>query len=179
MQSTLASTPAPEKDRTILVLVQLAGGNDGLNTVAPYQNDNYYKLRPTLSLKKTEVLDLDGRAGLHPSCTAMHEQFKDGKLGVIQNVGYPNPNRSHFRSMEIWETASGSDDVLATGWIGRFLDNACAEVPQSFGAEQAHSTFGLTLGARGGKRDKDAVQLALRGLRLGGPPDPLRVTSDI
>ncbi|EIQ01219.1 hypothetical protein OpiT1DRAFT_05791 [Opitutaceae bacterium TAV1] len=201
VQSTLASTPAPEKDRTILVLVQLAGGNDGLNTVAPYQNDNYYKLRPTLGLKKEEVLDLDGRVGLHPSCTAMHELFKDGKLGVVQNVGYPNPNRSHFRSMEIWETASGSDDVLATGWIGRFLDNACAgmptdvaaanaavaagagarndpeavhisaEVPQSFGAEQAHSTFGLTLGTRGGKRDKDAVQLLEKLITCGGHGD--------
>ncbi|WP_043584560.1 DUF1501 domain-containing protein [Geminisphaera colitermitum] len=194
VQSTLAQTPAPERDRTILVLVQLAGGNDGLNTVVPYQNDNYYKLRPTISLKKDTLLDLDGSVGLHPSCAAMHEMFKDGKLGVIQNVGYPNPNRSHFRSMEIWETASGSDQSLATGWIGRFLDNACAgapapaatavterdpeavhmsaEVPQSFGSQNPHSTFGLSLAGRGGRDNKSSVQLLENLISHSGHDDP-------
>lgn len=183
VQSTLAQTPAPERDRSILVLVQLAGGNDGLNTVVPYQNDNYYKLRPNLALKKDTLLDLDGNVGLHPACLAMHGMFKEGKLGVVQNVGYPNPNRSHFRSMEIWETASGSDQSLSSGWIGRFLDNSCpgapassasttaderdpeavhmsAEVPQSFGGINPHSIFGLSLaGRRGGADNKAAVQL--------------------
>src|SRR4051812_33844710 len=109
VQSTLAATPAPEKDRSILVLVQLAGGNDGLNTLIPFEDADYYRLRPTLGIAKDKVLRLSETAGLHPSCTALQSLFNDGKLGIVQNVGYPNPNRSHFRSTEIWETASSSD----------------------------------------------------------------------
>src|ERR671913_618771 len=129
VQSTLAAAPAPEKDRSILVLVQLAGGNDGLNTVIPFEDADYYRLRPTLGIAKEKVLRLGDTIGLHPSCTAMHALYQSGKLGVVQNVGYPNPNRSHFRSMEIWETASASDEFAATGWVGRFLDNACEGMP--------------------------------------------------
>ena len=159
VQSTLASTPAAEKDRTILVLVQLAGGNDGLNTVVPYEDDHYYRLRPSLGIKKTDVLPLNGTHGLHPACGALHAMLNEGKLGIIQNVGYPNPNRSHFRSTDIWETASESDETLSSGWLGRFLDNACAgtpqtkddpaavhitdEVPLAFLTEKPHPTFGI------------------------------------
>lgn len=167
VQSTLAASPAPEKDRSILVLVQLAGGNDGLNTVVPFEDENYYRLRPTLALPKDKLLRVSDTAGLHPGCTGMHELVQEGKLAVIQNVGYPNPNRSHFRSTEIWETASNSDEFAATGWVGRFLDNACAGmprensdpvavhlatngVPQSFSSTQIHSTFGVA--ATGGSR---------------------------
>jgi len=166
VQSTLAQTPAPEKDRSILVLVQLAGGNDGLNTVIPFEDANYYQLRPGLAIPKEKVLRLSDTMGLHPSCNELHSLFKDGKLGVVQNVGYPNPNRSHFRSTDIWESGSDSDDVVSTGWIGRFLDNACAgapqghdplavhvcnEVPPAFLAEKNHPTFGVlpTAGKRG------------------------------
>src|SRR5947209_1371553 len=106
VQSTLAATPAAEKDRSILVLVQLAGGNDGLNTVIPFEDANYYRLRPTLGIAKEAVLHLNDKVGLHPGCTEMYDLFKEGKLGVVQNVGYPNPNRSHFRSTDIWETGS-------------------------------------------------------------------------
>lgn len=162
VQSTLAQTPAPEKDRSILVLVQLAGGNDGLNTLIPFEDPDYYRLRPTLGLPKEKVLRISDTHGLHPSMTAMQALLNEGKLAVVQNVGYPNPNRSHFRSTEIWETASDSDRVLATGWIGRYLDNACAGapstahdpvaihitngVPQSFTGEHDHPTFGLLPG---------------------------------
>ena len=113
VQSALAATPAPEKDRSVLVLVQLAGGNDGLNTLVPFEDADYYRLRPTLAIAKDKVLPLSDIAGLHPSCTAMHRLFNAGKLAVVQNVGYPNPNRSHFRSTEIWETASNSDEFAA------------------------------------------------------------------
>ena len=159
VQSTLAQTPAPEKDRTILVLVQLAGGNDGLNTVIPFEDANYYRLRPGLGIAKENVLRLGDTIGLHPACTELHALFKDGKLGVIQNVGYPNPNRSHFRSTDIWETASDSEQIISTGWLGRFLDNSCSgvpveiadpaavhlssEVPGAFLAEHPHPTFGF------------------------------------
>jgi Uncharacterized protein conserved in bacteria len=169
VQSTLAAAPAPEKDRTILVLVQLAGGNDGLNTVVPFEDADYYRLRPTLGIAKREVLPVSDTLGFHPACAALHELLRNGELGVVQNVGYPNPNRSHFRSTEIWETASDSGEFLTSGWIGRFMDNACAgaptpehpacvhvtgDQPQSFASEQEHSTFGLTPGVRGGGRNE-------------------------
>ncbi|HVU32308.1 MAG TPA: twin-arginine translocation pathway signal protein, partial [Opitutaceae bacterium] len=129
VQSTLAQTPAPEKDRSILVLVQLAGGNDGLNTLIPFEDADYYRLRPTLGIAKEKVLRASDTMGLHPAMTSLHGLLHDGKLAIVQNVGYPNPNRSHFRSTEIWETATDSDKISATGWIGRYLDNACTGIP--------------------------------------------------
>ncbi|MEO7599119.1 MAG: DUF1501 domain-containing protein [Opitutus sp.] len=173
VQSTLAATPAPEKHRSILVLVQLAGGNDGLNTVVPFEDADYYRLRPTLGVAKSDVLQLNDQVGLHPSCTQLHQLFHDGQLAVVQNVGYPNPNRSHFRSSEIWETASDTGEFLPTGWLGRFMDNACAgapaagepsaihvtnDLPQSFVAQHEHATFGLSPDARGGA-GRDASRL--------------------
>ncbi len=181
VQSTLAA-PRPEKDRRILVLVQLAGGNDGLNTVVPFDDPAYHSLRPNLALREKDVIRLDTNLGLHPSLAAFHQLMQEGRLGIVQNVGYPNPNRSHFRSTEIWETASASDQSLSTGWIGRYLDNACsgpdiapftqdqdpdaihinAEVPQSFGGTLPHNTYGLTLGARAGRAGRDEVALLER-----------------
>lgn len=167
VQSTLAATPAPEKDRSVLVLVQLAGGNDGLNTLIPFEDSHYYNLRPTLGIAKKDVLPISAQVGLHPACTALQGLLKEGKLSIVQNVGYPNPNRSHFRSTDIWETGSDSDQIVSTGWVGRFLDNACAgappthdplavhvgnEVPQAFLSEQPHTTFGLSPNA-GGRRN--------------------------
>ena len=176
VQSTRAAAPAPEKDRSILVLVQLAGGNDGLNTLIPFEDADYYRLRPTLGIAKDQVLRLGDTHGLHPAMTAMRDVFQAGKLAVIQNVGYPNPNRSHFRSSEIWETASSSDNFAATGWVGRFLDNACAGVPadshdplavhvtngvpQSFASAHAHPTFGLAAGG-GNRRDNEETRRLL------------------
>jgi uncharacterized protein (DUF1501 family) len=180
VNSALAGSPAPEKDRSILVLVQLAGGNDGLNTLIPFEDANYYRLRPTLGIAKDKVLPLSATVGLHPSCAALHRLVQDGKLAVVQNVGYPNPNRSHFRSSEIWETASGSSEFLATGWIGRFMDNACAGrpaadihdpvgvhisngVPQSFLSASDHPTFGLVPGA-GNRRENEENRQLLESL---------------
>lgn len=173
VQSTLGASPSPEKDRTILVLIQLAGGNDGLNTIIPYEDADYHRLRPTLGLKKDAVLPINDQLGFHPGCAALNELLAEGKLGVIQNVGYPNPNRSHFRSTEIWESASDSGTYDATGWIGRYLDNACGglpddavdpvaihlgnEVPQSFSGASPHSTFGLTRGG-GGRGSHDLLK---------------------
>src|SRR5688572_27206739 len=122
VQSTLAATPAPEKDRSVLVLVQLAGGNDGLNTLIPFEDPDYYRLRPTLGIPKDKVLRTSDSAGLHPSCTALHGLFESGKLAIVQNVGYPNPNRSHFRSTEIWQTAN-PDMPEQYGWLGKYLDD--------------------------------------------------------
>jgi uncharacterized protein (DUF1501 family) len=176
VQSTLAA-PAPEKDRRILVLVQLAGGNDGLNTLVPFDDPAYHALRPNIALKAKDVLGVSDHLGLHSSCAPLHALLKDGRLGIVQNVGYPNPNRSHFRSTEIWETAAEADQSLSSGWIGRYLDNAClgqpadqtpeaihinAEVPQSFGGTAPHNTYGLSLGARAGRAGRDDAALLER-----------------
>ena len=106
---------------TILVVCQLTGGNDGLNTVVPYAQKAYYDLRPTVGIKDADVLRLDEEVGLHPSLAGLHQLYKENKVAVVGNVGYPKPNRSHFKSMEIWQTAS-PEKMMATGWLGRQLD---------------------------------------------------------
>ncbi|WP_406685206.1 DUF1501 domain-containing protein [Seonamhaeicola sp. MEBiC1930] len=113
-----------------LVIVQLSGGNDGLNTIVPFQNDTYYKERATLSIAKRDVLRLTDEVGLHPSLAPLNRLYDEGLLTIINNVGYPNPNRSHFRSMDIWQTAVDSNEYSQSGWIGRYLDHY-GEVPYS------------------------------------------------
>jgi len=114
------------KDATILVVLQMAGGNDGLNTVVPYSNDFYHQARPKLGLTAQQVLKLNGEIGFHNAMTGFKALFDSGNLAVVQGVGYPNPNRSHFRSTEIWQTASDSEKVEKYGWLGRYFDNCCA-----------------------------------------------------
>ena len=109
----------------VLVILQLSGGNDGLNTVIPYRNDIYYRSRPRLGIEKTKILSLTDEAGLHPALTGLKELYDDGSLSILNSVGYPNPDRSHFRSMDIWHTASDSRDYWTTGWLGRYLDAQC------------------------------------------------------
>ena len=121
------STQAPHgKDDTILIVVQLAGGNDGLNTLVPFGDDAYYQARPDLSIPKADVLKLNDHLGLNPNLPFFNKLYQEGQLGIVQGVGYPNPNRSHFRSTEIWQTATDADKYSKTGWLGRFFDNACA-----------------------------------------------------
>ncbi|MCC7303557.1 MAG: DUF1501 domain-containing protein [Bacteroidia bacterium] len=105
-----------------LVVIQLSGGNDGLNTVIPYKNDLYYKLRKKLALPEKEVLPLTDELALHPSLKFLQECFRSGDLTIVNNVGYPNPDRSHFRSTDIWHSASDASEFLSTGWLGRYLD---------------------------------------------------------
>ena len=92
----------------VIVILQLSGGNDGLNTVIPVRNDIYYRSRPRLGIKKDKALSLTDEVGLHPALTSFKELYDDGSLAILNNVGYPNPDRSHFRSMDIWHTASQS-----------------------------------------------------------------------
>jgi len=127
------------KDATILVVLQMAGGNDGLNTVVPYANDFYHRARPKLGLKAGDILKVSDDVGLHGALKGFKELYDNGQLSVIQGVGYPNPNRSHFRSTEIWQTASDSERIEKYGWLGRYFDNACA------GAEP---TVGVTIGSQ-------------------------------
>ena len=138
---------ATGKDGTILVVLQMAGGNDGLNMVVPYADDIYYRSRPKLGLPADKVLKLNSYAGLNGKLTGLKALFDEGHLSVVQGVGYPNPNRSHFRSTEIWQTASDADRNESEGWLGRYFDNCCAgadptvgvaigeEMPQAFAAK--------------------------------------------
>lgn len=141
----LAIQPATGKDGTILIVLQLAGGNDGLNTLVPYADDAYQKARPRLAKKEKEIIKLNDHVGLNNSMPFLGSMFKEGNLGIVQGVGYPNPNRSHFVSTSIWETAD-TNNRSATGWLGRYFDNACPGAdptvgisfnktqPESFGA---------------------------------------------
>lgn len=106
----------------ILVVIHLAGGNDGLNTLVPYTDENYYRLRPRIAIGPKRVLKLDETLGLHPACAGLRDLFGNGHLAVIQNVGYENPNRTHFGSNRIWATASMEPENSQTGWLGRYLD---------------------------------------------------------
>lgn len=105
----------------VLVVVQLSGGNDGLNTLIPYSDADYYRFRPTLAIQRDQVLQLDANLGLHPNLAQFNNLYREGRVAVLPGVGYPNPNRSHFRSMEIWHTAE-PDRVLSSGWLGRYVD---------------------------------------------------------
>ncbi len=109
----------------VMVILQLSGGNDGLNMVIPFRNDIYYRERPRLGIEKTKALSLTDEVGLHPTLIGLKELYDDGSLGILNNVGYPNPDRSHFRSMDIWQTGSGSGEYITTGWVGRYLDAQC------------------------------------------------------
>ena len=113
------------KDGKILVVVQLAGGNDGLSTVVPHGDDVYHRARPVIGLDAKSVLKINDYVGLHPNMTAMKSLYDEGHLGIVQGVGYPNPNRSHFRSTDIWASGQPDRDVVSSGWVGRYFDNAC------------------------------------------------------
>jgi len=108
-----------------LVFVQLNGGNDGLNTFIPFEDPLYYDLRPKIAISKNEVISTTKGMGFHPSLKGFAQMQQNGDLSVIQNVGYPEPNRSHFRSQEIWQTASDSNKYINEGWLGRYLDLQC------------------------------------------------------
>jgi uncharacterized protein (DUF1501 family) len=132
-QAERAAEPRP--DLPILVVLELTGGNDGLNTVVPHADDVYHKSRPTLRIEPDKVLRLDERVGLHPALKELHQLWDSGDLAVVQGVGYPGPNRSHFRSMEIWQTGVLGPAPPA-GWLGRAADadpamRLCHVGPQS------------------------------------------------
>lgn len=110
-----------------LVFIQLNGGNDGLNSFIPYDDPNYYYNRPKIALSKDDVISKNKGMAFHPALKGLAEIQQNGDLCIIQNVGYPEPNRSHFRSQEIWQTASSTNQYLNEGWLGRYLDLQCKE----------------------------------------------------
>lgn len=128
-------------DKRILVLIQLAGGNDGLNTVILYQSEDYYKARPGIGIPRGNVLKMTDELGLHPAMEGFRQLYDDGVLAVVQGVGYANPDRSHFRSMDIWQSAYPEIENTHDGWIGRALDQTLSRhsdgLPAlSFGSEK-------------------------------------------
>ncbi|HEV7180524.1 MAG TPA: hypothetical protein VGN11_11680, partial [Candidatus Baltobacteraceae bacterium] len=122
----LAQSPLPGLpggNSRVLVLVNLQGGNDGLNCVVPHGDDQYYRYRPTLGIARGDVLDLDGHVGFNPQMKSLKSMYDKGMVAVVQGVGYPDPDHSHFRSTEIWQTAA-PEKYERTGWLGRYLDDA-------------------------------------------------------
>ncbi|PSG90520.1 DUF1501 domain-containing protein [Aurantibacter aestuarii] len=132
-----------------LVIIQLSGGNDGLNTVIPVDNDIYYKNRPNISIEKNKALHLSDTISLNPNLIGLQKLYDKGNLCIINNVGYPNPDRSHFRSTDIWQTASDSNQFFKYGWVGRYLDQ---------NAKFAYQAIELD----------DSLSLALKGKELNG-----------
>jgi len=128
-----ASAPGPRGYGNLLILVELKGGNDGLNTVIPYADPAYYQLRKNIGIKREQMIQLDARTALHPSLQPLMPLWQDRQLAIVQGVSYPQPNLSHFRSIEIWDTASRSDEYLREGWLTRAF--AQRPVPGSFAAD--------------------------------------------
>ena len=158
----------------LLVLVELKGGNDGLNTVVPYADPGYPELRPRLAVPRDQVLQLDQQAGFHPALEPLMASWKSRELAVVQGVGYPGANLSHFRSIDIWDSASNSNEYLTDGWLARAF--AAAPAPATFAAD-AVVVGGAEMGPlRGGVR---AIALAnpeqfLRQARFAAPAGQAR-----
>jgi uncharacterized protein (DUF1501 family) len=144
-----------------LVVIQLSGGNDGLNTIVPFTNDIYYKKRPGLSVPENKVIRLNDELGFNPAMQALKSVYDQGYMGILNNVGYPNPDRSHFRSLDIWHSASSAGDYLSTGWLGRYLDSDCGGCHPSYSAIEVDDTLSLAMKGSTHKAlaIKDAKQL--------------------
>ncbi|MBV8964916.1 MAG: DUF1501 domain-containing protein [Mycobacteriaceae bacterium] len=153
----------------ILVILTLYGGNDGINTVIPYADNAYHEARPELAYAAQDVLHLDEGLGLNPACTGLAKLWSDRKLAIVRGVGYPQPDHSHFRSMDIWQTASPAEPV-STGWIGRWLDatgddplravNIGAVLPPLAVGQKA-TAAALSVGAKPPSRQLEATMAAL------------------
>jgi len=140
--------PIGAKGNKVLVIVQLSGGNDGLNTIIPCRNDIYYKSRPLIGIARDRALLLTDDIGMNPSLRILKQLYDEGHVSIINGVGYQHPNRSHFRSMDIWQTGSTANELVTSGWVGRYLDNACADC-------NAHNAMAIEV--------DDSLSLAMKG----------------
>ncbi len=185
-----ARAAEPEKD-TVLVVIELTGGNDGLNTVIPYKDADYYKLRPTLGQPATAVLKLNDSVGLHPSFAGLKAMHEQGQLCVVQGVGYPNPDRSHFESMDRWHCGEIAAKVSGNGWLAKSVPDlakskgggvpvvhvgaeklpmACRGTTQGVFTLNQEQPFELKLGLPG-SQEEDARKKLLADVAGGGSPD--------
>jgi uncharacterized protein (DUF1501 family) len=148
--SQAVATRASSVQDRILILIELKGGNDGLNTVIPYADSAYYQLRNTIGIKSEELIKLDEKVGLHPDLKAMLPFWEKNELAIVQGVGYPQANLSHFRSIEIWETASKSSEYLSDGWATRAMQAGLAAKAKytAEGVLIGMNEFGPLAGAR-------------------------------
>ena len=149
----------------VMVVLQFSGGNDGLNTIIPIRNDIYYRSRPGLGIEKETALALTDEAGIHPALPYFKTLYDEGNLSILNNVGYPNPDRSHFRSMDIWQSASQSNEYINTGWLGRYLDAQCANCDMPVQALEIDDVLSLAM--------KGAQQ---KGLALQDPKKLFQLT---
>jgi uncharacterized protein (DUF1501 family) len=139
---------AGEKEGNVLVLIQMNGGNDGLNMVIPLdQYDGLSVVRKTIMIPENDVLKMVTKTGLHPSMGGLHNLYTEGELAVVQSVGYPNQNRSHFRSTDIWTTGSSYNKYLKTGWMGRYFDENFDGYPEDYPNAEHPDPFAITLGS--------------------------------
>ena len=150
----------------VLVVIQLSGGNDGLNTIIPYQDDLYYQSRPGLGLKGNDLIRMTDTVAFHKNLYEFASLFDEGEVSILNSVGYPNPNRSHFRSMDIWQSASDADQYIPTGWIGRLLDHHCKGLPYP-NAQALEINDALGLAMKGSE---------VKGLALNNPRMLYRTT---
>ena len=153
------------KDGPILVVLQLAGGNDGLNTVIPYGDDAYFRARPKIGIPASQVLKVSDYIGFNPKLSGLRGLYDQGNLAVMQGVGYPNPNRSHFRSTDIWQTASDANKYETQGWLGRYFDACC---------KGADPTVGVSIGSQQPKAFNAAEPMGISFSR----PDQFRFMAE-
>ncbi len=145
-RSSLSQFIEDDTDR-VLVLIQLDGGNDGLATIIPTdQQDNLAFVRPNIYIPQNKILDISDTVGLHPSMTGIKSLYEDAKIKIIRDVGYPDQNRSHFRSKDIWHTGSKHDEYLSTGWMGRYLDSRVDNFPDAYPNQDNPHPFAITVG---------------------------------
>ncbi|SRR5579883_1798459 len=165
-----ARAASPGNDSRVLVVIQLDGGNDGINTVVPFKDEGYAKFRKSLRLPTNDLIKINDRVGLHPALRATSRLLDSGRLAILQGVGYPNPNRSHFESMAIWHTARMKPDKGSPGWLGQALDGGQAPVDGS----PASALIGLGSPPRAlrGERSLSAALAHLDDLVLTGAIDP-------
>src|ERR1700680_3651031 len=159
-QTALPGLPG-SSDR-VLVVINFAGGNDGLNTVVPYGMPQYYRYRPSLGVTPHDVLSLNAQVGLNPEMKSLKAMYDAGNVAIVQGAGYPKPDHSHFRSTEIWQTAE-PDTYGSTGWLGRYLDSASLPASNLFNAVAIEQVLPAALFAR--KVDVPAIA-ALQGYGL-------------
>lgn len=165
-------TAAANAAGSVLVVINLQGGNDGLNTVVPHGSPEYYRYRPTIGVPAADVLRIDAAVGLHPALAPLKTMYDRGLVAIVQGVGYPHPDHSHFRSTEIWQTAT-PDSYASTGWLGRYLDTAglpeqnlfnavslSPVLPELLVAEKIDVTAVETLRGYGLTSDRDRAQRA-------------------
>ncbi|RME98926.1 MAG: DUF1501 domain-containing protein [Bacteroidetes bacterium] len=145
-RSALFNTVNPDNDR-VLVLVQLNGGNDGLNTIVPVdQYDNLAQVRRNILIPENDLINLNDTLALHPNFSVLRDLMDEGKAGVVQGVSYPNQNRSHFRSTDIWTSGSPADEVWTTGWLGSYLDNYIDDFPEGYPNAEYPHPFAISMG---------------------------------